>query len=88
VTEVTEEEAIRGFRVVKKETMVLEFDQPGEYVVPEGRPSQLQPAAVAAEEGGAVAAAAVAGGGRDVDVEEVCADVAAKAVAAAVAGAR
>lgn len=35
VDNVTEEEAIRGFRVIHHETMELVFDQPGSYMVPE-----------------------------------------------------
>jgi hypothetical protein len=47
----TLEEAIRGFRVIRNETMELVFDQPGEYIVP-------QPAAAAAADEGPAAAAA------------------------------
>lgn len=35
VTDATPEEAIRGFRVERKETRELVFDTPGDYMVPE-----------------------------------------------------
>jgi hypothetical protein len=51
------EEAIRGFRVIRNDTMELVFDQPGEYIVPE--PSKAAAAAAAPEDEAAAAAAAV-----------------------------
>jgi UDP-sugar pyrophosphorylase len=77
VSQPTLEEAIRGFRVVKQDTLELVFDKPGDYVIPEAPPAPKEadldmvgaaaqpPAAAAAAEGVAVAEPAeqVSGGG-------------------------
>jgi hypothetical protein len=63
----TLEEAIRGFRVIRNDTMEFVFDQPGEYIVPEPSkpaaaeeaPAAATAAAAAPEDEAAAAAAAV-----------------------------
>ncbi len=77
--DVKEEEAIRGFRVIKADTTELIFDTPGDYLVPQKLPRT--PSVTAAEEEEEDAAAVAAG---PADAEAVAGAVA--AIAAAVGG--
>lgn len=77
-----EEELIRGYRVVKADTLELVFDAPGDYTVPEKRAPAVGAAAAEAPE---AAEAAAAGGG---DTAREAAHELAAAVFAKVAGAK
>jgi hypothetical protein len=60
VSDPTLEEAIRGFRVIKNDTMELIFDKPGNYILPEPAvAAAADTAAATAEDEAAAAAAAV-----------------------------
>jgi hypothetical protein len=80
VSDPTLEEAIRGFRVIKNDTLELVFDKPGDYTVPE-------PAAAAAEEAPAVSEAAAAAAFPEDEAAAAAAAVTAKAFEAVLKGA-
>jgi hypothetical protein len=80
VSNPTLEEAIRGFRVIKNDTLELVFDKPGTYTVPEPA------AAAAAEEAPAASKAAPAASPED-EAAAAAAAVTAKAFEAVLTGA-